>query len=185
MFPINDAKPALCALAIYLLAGHHPVVVQSMITEETNNVPSAVDQIIAMHKAGSEIVRVTTPNLAEARCLAEIKARLKQQYMDVPLVADVHHQGSDIAVEVAKYVDKIRINPGLFVFRKRIARTLDYSVSEVEEEQAAIEKELATRHQRLQRARPCHANRRQSRQSGRAPDRDVRRYARRHGAVGD
>ncbi len=124
------------------IGSQHPVVVQSMITEETHNVPSAVDQIIAMHKAGSEIVRVTTPNLTEARCLADIKALLKQKYQDVPLVADVHHQGSDIAVEVAKYVDKIRINPGLFVFRKRVARTLDYSLSEVEEEQAAIEQEL-------------------------------------------
>lgn len=124
------------------IGSKHPVVVQSMITEETHNVDGAVDQIIAMHKAGSEIVRVTTPNLQEARCLAEIKAKLKSKYMDVPLVADVHHQGSDIAVEVAKYVDKIRINPGLFVFRKRVERTLDYSRAEVEEEQAAIEQEL-------------------------------------------
>ncbi|HZP84798.1 MAG TPA: (E)-4-hydroxy-3-methylbut-2-enyl-diphosphate synthase [Chthonomonadaceae bacterium] len=124
------------------IGGGHPIVVQSMITEETHNVPAAVAQIIAMHQAGSEIVRVTTPNLAEAKCLAEIKARLKQQYQDVPLVADVHHQGSDIAVEVAKYVDKVRINPGLFVFRKRVERTIDYSQAEIEEEQAAIEKEL-------------------------------------------
>ena len=124
------------------IGSNHPVVVQSMITEETHNVPSAVEQIIAMHKAGSEIVRITTPNISEARCLGDIKALLKQRYRDVPLVADVHHQGSDIAVEVAKYVDKIRINPGLFVFRKRVERTLDYSLSEVEEEQAAIEQEL-------------------------------------------
>jgi (E)-4-hydroxy-3-methylbut-2-enyl-diphosphate synthase len=124
------------------IGGGHPIVVQSMITEETHNVPAAVQQIIAMHKAGSEIVRVTTPNMAEARCLGEIKAQLKKQYQDVPLVADVHHQGSDIAVEVAKYVDKVRINPGLFVFRKRVDRTIDYSPAEVEEELAAIEKEL-------------------------------------------
>ncbi len=125
-----------------VIGGGNPIVVQSMITEETHNVPAAVAQIIAMHKAGSEIVRVTTPNLAEARCLAEIKSELKRQYRDVPLVADVHHQGSDIAVEVAKYVDKIRINPGLFVFRKRVQRTIDYSEIEVQEEQAAIESEL-------------------------------------------
>lgn len=124
------------------VGGNMPIVVQSMITEETHNVPAAVDQIIAMHKAGSEIVRVTTPNLNEAKCLAEIKERLKREYLDVPLVADVHHQGSDIAVEVAKYVDKVRINPGLFVFRKRIERSIDYSPLEVEEEQAAIESEL-------------------------------------------
>jgi (E)-4-hydroxy-3-methylbut-2-enyl-diphosphate synthase len=125
-----------------VIGGENPIVVQSMITEETHNVPAAVAQIIAMHQAGSEIVRVTTPNLAEAKCLAEIKAQLKRQYQDVPLVADVHHQGSDIAVEVAKYVDKVRINPGLFVFRKRVERTVDYSPAEIEEELAAIEKEL-------------------------------------------
>jgi (E)-4-hydroxy-3-methylbut-2-enyl-diphosphate synthase len=124
------------------IGGGYPIVIQSMITEETHNVPSAVEQIIAMHKAGSEIVRVTTPNLNEAKCLADIKALLRQKYMDVPLVADVHHQGSDIAVEVARYVDKIRINPGLFVFRKRVERTIDYSQAEIEEEQAAIEREL-------------------------------------------
>jgi len=125
-----------------VIGANNPIVVQSMITEETHNVPGAVAQIIAMHQAGSEIVRVTTPNMAEAKCLAEIKSELKRQYRDVPLVADVHHQGSDIAVEVAKYVDKIRINPGLFVFRKRVQRTIDYSALEVEEEQAAIESEL-------------------------------------------
>lgn len=124
------------------IGGNHPIVVQSMITEETHNVPAAVEQIIAMHRAGSEIVRVTTPNLAEAQCLAEIKARLKKHYMDVPLVADVHHQGSNIAVEVARYVDKIRINPGLFVFRKRVERTEEYSQAEIDEELEAIEKEL-------------------------------------------
>lgn len=124
------------------IGGDNPVVVQSMITEETHNVPAAVSQIISMHRAGAEIVRVTTPNMAEAKCLAEIKERLKREYQDVPLVADVHHQGSDIAVEVAKYVDKVRINPGLFVFHKRVQRTIDYSASEIAEEQEAIEREL-------------------------------------------
>jgi (E)-4-hydroxy-3-methylbut-2-enyl-diphosphate synthase len=113
-----------------------------MITEETHNVPAAVEQIIAMHKAGAEIVRVTTPNLQEARCLAEIRAQLRQRYRDVPLVADVHHQGTDIAVEVAKYVDKVRINPGLFVYRKPRQRSEDYSQSEIDEELEAIERSL-------------------------------------------
>jgi (E)-4-hydroxy-3-methylbut-2-enyl-diphosphate synthase len=124
------------------IGGNHPIVVQSMITEETHNVPAAVEQIIVMHRAGSEIVRVTTPNLAEAKCLAEIKAELKKRYMDVPLVADVHHQGSDIAVEVARYVDKVRLNPGLFVFRKRVNREIEYSPAEVAEEMEAIEASL-------------------------------------------
>src|SRR5215470_14059031 len=140
-YPRRKTRPVRVGFADskVFIGGDHPIVVQSMITEETHNVPAAVAQIIAMHQAGSEIVRVTTPNLAEAKCLAEIKERLKRQYMDVPLVADVHHQGSDIAVEVAKYVDKVRINPGLFVFRKRVERSLDYSDSEVQEELGAIE----------------------------------------------
>jgi (E)-4-hydroxy-3-methylbut-2-enyl-diphosphate synthase len=125
-----------------VIGGGRPIVVQSMITEETHNVPAAVEQIIAMHKAGAEIVRVTTPNLQEAKCLKEIKSELKRKYQDVPLVADVHHQGADIAMEVAKYVDKVRINPGLFVFRKPSSRTEDYSQSEIDAELEAIEKEL-------------------------------------------
>ncbi|MEP6755708.1 MAG: (E)-4-hydroxy-3-methylbut-2-enyl-diphosphate synthase [Chthonomonadales bacterium] len=124
------------------IGANYPIVVQSMITEETHNVSGSVEQIIAMHKAGSEIVRVTTPNMNEAKCLEEIKKQLRQKYQDVPLVADVHHQGSDIAVEVAKYVDKVRLNPGLFVFHKRVSREIEYSQSEIDEELEAIEKSL-------------------------------------------
>ncbi len=124
------------------VGGGHAVVVQSMITEETRNVAACVAQIIAMHNAGCEIVRVTTPTLAEASCLGEIQAEVRRRGYDVPLVADVHHQGSDIAVAVARFVDKVRINPGLFVFRKPRRRTDDYSDAEVREEQAAIEESL-------------------------------------------
>lgn len=124
------------------IGGDNPIVVQSMITAETHNVPAAVEQIVAMHRAGAEIVRVTTPNLQEARCLGEIKAQVRKRYRDVPLVADVHHQGSAIAVEVARYVDKVRINPGLFVFRKPVQRSEEYTQSEIEAELDAIESDL-------------------------------------------
>jgi len=125
-----------------VIGGDNPVVVQSMITAETHDVPAAVEQIIAMHRAGAEIVRVTTPNLQEARCLGEIRDEVRRRYRDVPLVADVHHQGSAIAVEVARYVQKIRINPGLFVFRRPAARTEEYTQSEIDAELEAIEAEL-------------------------------------------
>ena len=143
-YPRRNTRPVRVGFSdsAVTIGGKHPVVVQSMITEETHNVEAAVEQIIAMHKAGSEIVRVTTPNMAEARCLGDIKAKLRSRYMDVPLVADVHHQGSDIAVEVAKYVDKVRLNPGLFVFHKRVQREIEYSQSEIEEQLEAIEASL-------------------------------------------
>lgn len=125
------------------IGGGAPIVVQSMITEETRNIAACVDQIEALHRVGCELVRVTTPNLNEAKCLEEIRAKLRERGVQVPLVADVHHQGSAIAVEVAQHVDKVRINPGLFVFRKRVQRTLDYSPEEHALELEAIEEDLA------------------------------------------
>jgi (E)-4-hydroxy-3-methylbut-2-enyl-diphosphate synthase len=104
------------------MGGNHPVLVQSMITEETRNVEACVEQIIALHRAGCELVRVTTPTLGEASCLEDIKGKLRAAYQDVPLTADVHHQGTDIAVEAAKYVEEIRLNPGLFVFKRHGSR---------------------------------------------------------------
>jgi (E)-4-hydroxy-3-methylbut-2-enyl-diphosphate synthase len=125
-----------------VIGGGHPVVVQSMITEETRNVDACVRQIMQMHRAGAEIVRVTTPSLMEAHCLGEIKQKLRARLVDVPLVADVHHQGSEIAQVVAQFVDKVRLNPGLFVFRKPRGRAEEYSADETAEEQAAIEASL-------------------------------------------
>jgi (E)-4-hydroxy-3-methylbut-2-enyl-diphosphate synthase len=94
-----------------------------MITEETRNVDACVEQIIDLHKVGCEIVRVTTPSLGEARCLEEIRAKVSEKYQYVPLTADVHHQGTDIAVEAAKHVDEVRVNPGLFVFKRHGSRS--------------------------------------------------------------
>ncbi len=125
-----------------MVGGGAPVVVQSMITEETRNVAGCVAQIVQMADAGCEIVRVTTPTLQEAHCLGEIQAEVRRRGYSVPLVADVHHQGSDIAVAVARFVDKVRLNPGLFVFRKPRQRTDDYTDAEVAEEQEAIEASL-------------------------------------------
>lgn len=130
-----------CRVGPVNMGGNHPVVVQSMITEETRNVDACVEQIIALAKAGSEIVRVTTPTLQEAECLAEIRAKVIEQYRPVALTADVHHQGTKIAVEAAKHVDEIRINPGLFVFRKPTNK-VEYTEEEHAAERAAIEEEM-------------------------------------------
>lgn len=93
-----------------------------MITEETRNVEGCVEQIIELHRAGCELVRVTTPSLGEAECLEAIRAKVTERHGYVPLTADVHHQGTDIAVEAAKHVDEVRVNPGLFVFRRHGTR---------------------------------------------------------------
>lgn len=123
------------------MGGDHPVLVQSMITEETRNIAACVEQIGALAEAGCELVRVTTPTLGEAQCLEEIRAKVRERFGEVPLTADVHHQGSPIAVEAAKWVDEVRINPGLFVFRKPSNKE-EYSEAEHEEERDAIEASL-------------------------------------------
>lgn len=162
-------KTVTCTIGSVQMGSEHPVVVQSMITEETRNIEACVEQIIALAREGCEIVRVTTPSLGEAQCLEEIKAKVRERHGDVPMTADVHHQGSKIAVLAAQYVEEIRVNPGLFVFKRhgsrgeqkavaagdmrgrtgeepnevdRLRQELAYSESEWVEELAAIEEDF-------------------------------------------
>jgi len=123
------------------IGGMAPVLVQSMITEDTRNVEASVRQIIQLYEAGCELVRVTAPTMRDAHAIGEIKAELDRRGVPVPLVADVHHEGQQIALEVAKYVDKVRINPGLYVFRKK-KPGFEYSEDEIAEAKATIEQQL-------------------------------------------
>jgi (E)-4-hydroxy-3-methylbut-2-enyl-diphosphate synthase len=115
------------------IGGGYPVVVQSMINEDTLDIEGSVAAIRRLHEIGCEIVRVTVPSMAHARALAEIKQKLKQTYKDVPIVADVHHNGMKIALEVAKHIEKVRINPGLYVFEKPSANRTEYTPEEFAE----------------------------------------------------
>jgi len=116
-----------------IIGGAHPVVVQSMINEDTLDISGSVSAIIRLHQLGCEIVRVTVPSMAHAKALSEINELLIKTYQRVPLVADVHHNGMKIALEVAKHVDKVRINPGLYVFEKPKADRSEFTQSEFEE----------------------------------------------------
>ncbi len=116
-----------------VIGGGHPVVVQSMINEDTLDIDGSVAAIRRLHEIGCEIVRVTVPSMAHAKALAKIKEKLATTYQVVPLVADVHHNGMKIALEVAKHVDKVRINPGLYVFEKTKDDRTEFSQSEFED----------------------------------------------------
>ena len=113
------------------IGSNHPVVVQSMINEDTLDIEGATAGIRRLHEAGCEIVRVTVPSLAHAKAMGEIRKRLADSYKPVPLVADVHHNGMKIALEVAQHVDKVRINPGLFVFDKSDPNRTEFSDAEI------------------------------------------------------
>ncbi|WP_204139491.1 (E)-4-hydroxy-3-methylbut-2-enyl-diphosphate synthase [Halomicronema sp. CCY15110] len=115
------------------IGGGAPVVVQSMINEDTLDIEGSVSGIRRLHEIGCEIVRVTVPSMAHAKALATIREKLETTYQLVPLVADVHHNGMKIALEVAKHVDKVRINPGLYVFEKPQSGRTEYSPAEFKE----------------------------------------------------
>ncbi|MEB3295301.1 MAG: (E)-4-hydroxy-3-methylbut-2-enyl-diphosphate synthase [Synechococcales bacterium] len=112
------------------IGSDYPVAVQSMINEDTLDIDGSVAAIQRLHEIGCEIVRVTVPSLAHAKAMEEIRAKLLQTYQAVPLVADVHHNGMKIALEAAKHVDNVRINPGLYVFEKPKDNRTEYTQAE-------------------------------------------------------
>jgi (E)-4-hydroxy-3-methylbut-2-enyl-diphosphate synthase len=130
---IHRRKTRSVPVGDVMVGSSHPVVVQSMINEDTLDIEGAVAGIRRLHEIGCEIVRVTVPSMAHAKALAEIRSQLIATYQNVPLVADVHHNGMKIALEVAKHVDKVRINPGLYVFEKPDTARTEYSQSEFDE----------------------------------------------------
>ncbi|MEB3338868.1 MAG: (E)-4-hydroxy-3-methylbut-2-enyl-diphosphate synthase [Leptolyngbyaceae bacterium] len=130
---IHRRKTRPVKVGSVIIGGGYPVVVQSMINEDTLDIDGSVAGIRRLHEIGCEIVRVTVPSLAHAYSLAEIKQKLAETYQPVPLVADVHHNGMKIALEVAKHVDKVRINPGLYVFEKPKSDRTDFTEAEFNE----------------------------------------------------
>ena len=130
---IHRRKTRAVKVGDITIGGGNPVVVQSMINEDTLDIDGSVAAIRRLHEIGCEIVRVTVPSMAHAKALAEIKQKLAETYQKVPLVADVHHNGMKIALEVAKHVDKVRVNPGLYVFEKPKSARTEYTPTEFAE----------------------------------------------------
>ncbi|WP_269522950.1 (E)-4-hydroxy-3-methylbut-2-enyl-diphosphate synthase [Coraliomargarita parva] len=114
------------------IGGHHPIRVQSMTTTNTQDVDATVKQTLALAEAGCEIVRITAPNKKAAEALGEISKKLRAAKCEVPLVADIHFLPS-AAMEAAKHVEKVRINPGNYADKKKFA-VQEYSDSAYEEE---------------------------------------------------
>ena len=100
------------------LGGEHPIRIQSMTTTDTMDTKSTVDQSIRMIEAGCEYVRITAPSKNEAENLKNIKDELNKRGYKTPLIADIHFTPN--AAEIAaRIVEKVRINPGNFVDRKK------------------------------------------------------------------
>lgn len=99
---------------VLIIGGHKsPAVVQTMCNTHTADVEASVAQCLELAAAGAEMIRLTVPALSDVKALAQIRQALNDAGCNIPLVADVHFS-SDIAIEAAKVVEKVRINPGNF-----------------------------------------------------------------------
>ncbi len=115
------------------VGGHHPIRLQSMTTSDTQDVVATVQQSIALAEVGCEIVRITAPNVAAAKCLQEIRTQFSAAgFGHVPLVADIHFLPS-AAMEAVEHVEKIRVNPGNYADKKKFA-VREYSDSDYDAE---------------------------------------------------
>lgn len=103
------------------IGGDAPVVVQSMTNTDTNDIEASVAQCKRMIAAGAQMVRLTVPSLKEVEAMRQIKAQLRAEGIDTPLVADVHFN-PNVAEAMAAVVEKVRINPGNYVDKRNFSQ---------------------------------------------------------------
>jgi len=101
------------------IGGNNPISIQSMTNTLTSNLSATLEQIHKLEEAGCEIIRVSVPDKESASNLKEIK-----QNISIPLVADIHFDYK-LALESAKYVDKLRINPGNIGSEEKIKQVVN------------------------------------------------------------
>jgi (E)-4-hydroxy-3-methylbut-2-enyl-diphosphate synthase len=116
------------------VGGANPIRVQSMITCDTMDTEASIAQTIELAEAGCEIVRITAPTVKDAANLRQIVRGLRERGCEVPIVADIHFK-PEAAMEAAKWVEKVRINPGNYADSKK------FKILEYTDEQYAAELE--------------------------------------------
>jgi (E)-4-hydroxy-3-methylbut-2-enyl-diphosphate synthase len=115
------------------VGGEQPIRLQSMTTSDTQDIAATVKQSIALAEVGCEIVRITAPNVAAAKCLKDIRTQFSAAgFAHIPLVADIHFLPS-AAMEAVEHVEKIRVNPGNYADKKKFA-VKEYTDADYDEE---------------------------------------------------
>jgi (E)-4-hydroxy-3-methylbut-2-enyl-diphosphate synthase len=131
-FVYRRRKTREVKIGIVGVGGDNPIRVQSMITCDTMDTGASIQQTIELVNVGCEIVRITAPTVKDARNLEHIVKGLRERGCNVPIVADIHFK-PDAAMEAAKWVDKVRINPGNYADSKK------FVIREYTDEQYAAE----------------------------------------------
>lgn len=129
----NRRKSSVTKVGNITIGGNSPIRVQSMTTTQTTDTEACVEQAIRIINAGGELVRLTTQGTREAENLQNIKLSLVDRGFNTPLVADVHFN-PNVADVAAKYVEKVRINPGNYVDPARTFKELEYTDAEYADE---------------------------------------------------
>ena len=115
-----------------LIGNYHPIRIQTMTTTDTMDTVGTVEQSIRCIEAGAELVRITAPSKKEAENLLNIKNELHKRGYKTPLVADIHFTPN--AAEIAaRIVEKVRVNPGNYVDKKKF-ELKEYSDADYQEE---------------------------------------------------
>jgi (E)-4-hydroxy-3-methylbut-2-enyl-diphosphate synthase len=123
-----------------LIGSDHCIKTQSMTTASTMDTDKSVDEAIRIIQAGGKLVRFTAPNINEAKNLLNIKNALVAKGYDDPLVADIHFT-PNAALEASKIVEKVRINPGNYVDKKKF-EVKEYDDKSYQDELLKIEEKF-------------------------------------------
>lgn len=122
------------------IGSDHSIKTQSMTTASTMDTDKSVDEAIRIIQAGGKLVRFTAPNINEAKNLLNIKNALVAKGYDDPLVADIHFT-PNAALEASKIVEKVRINPGNYVDKKKF-EVKEYDDKSYQDELLKIEEKF-------------------------------------------
>ena len=123
------------------VGGDNPIRLQSMTDTDTKDTDATVEQIIRLVKAGADYVRVTVKGMYDAENLKNIREQLSGRGYNTPLIADIHFNPK-LAEMAAKYVSKVRINPGNFYDKRAQFKNKIYSDEEYKIELQKIEKQF-------------------------------------------
>ncbi|MFL9481638.1 (E)-4-hydroxy-3-methylbut-2-enyl-diphosphate synthase [Chitinophagaceae bacterium LWZ2-11] len=128
----NRLKTKEVKIGDLLLGNFNPIRLQTMTTTDTMDTIATVEQSIRCIEAGAELVRITAPSKKEAENLLNIKNELRKRGYNTPLIADIHFTPN--AAEIAaRIVEKVRVNPGNYVDKKKF-ELIEYSDAEYVEE---------------------------------------------------
>ncbi len=123
------------------MGGENPIRIQSMITSDTKDTEACVQQILELAEAGCEIARITAQTKVYAENLQHIRDGVRAAGCNIPLVADIHFK-PDAAFEAAKWVEKIRVNPGNYADKKKF-EIREYSDTQYTDELERIREDFA------------------------------------------